>query len=450
MNNLEELKNIILSAKVNNNKNNIYEVLINNKQIFNATRDIESLEQYNFDNQTINDFIDVYRQIIEDENQELDDAKISAYLDDSVKLYFEEIAKVPILSKEEEYSIALNIKKYFKLYNDCLYAKNRLAKTNKLTKEEIKKYKELIKRKEEVSDKVDEIKLNYDSLDKYSKDKLYKLCSILKQINNAQEELDYNKAISKTNRIKYLKLVEQENDIKNKLDYYEKTLCEANLRLVVSIAKKYIGRGLSFQDLIQEGNIGLIKSIEKYDCELGFRFTTYATWWIRQTITRAIADSGKTIRIPVHMHEKILKMQKKEKELTFKLSRTPTNSELASYLNISLDQLIALQNCSKEIVSIDSPVGEEGDDTIKSFIRDEKKDLEGEVLDNLFIKDLINHIDELKMSEKAKKVIILRYGLNDREFKTLEQVGEILGITRERVRQIEAKALIKIKQYYHV
>ena len=445
---IESYKKIILSTKTGNDKDNIYETLINNKKVYEATKALESSEQYNFDNQTINGFIDVYKQIVEDENQDLSDQKIDAYLDDSTELYLADIGKIPMLNKEEEYELALKIKKYYNLYNECLYAKNRLAKSNTLSKEEIANYKKLIKRKEEIVSKIDEVKQSSCKSTYDLRNKLYKLCSVLKQITIAEQELDYNKSISKKNRDKYLKLIEQESEIKEKLDSYERKMCEANLRLVVSIAKNYIGSNISFLDLIQEGNLGLMKAVERYDCEKGFRFTTYATWWIRQTIQRSISDIGKTIRIPVHMYEKILKTYKKEKELTFELGRVPTNEELANYLNISNDDLLSLRNISRDISSIDVPLKDDSDETIGSFIRDDGKNVEEEVLNKYMISELINSFDDIKLSENEKKVIILRYGLDNGEFKTLEQVGAMLGVTRERIRQIEEKALIKIRLYY--
>ena len=265
-------------------------------------------------------------------------------------------------------------------------------------------------------------------------------------VENAKLDDPVRMYLKEIGRIKLL-TPEEEQEIAKKMaegdEDARKRMSEANLRLVVSIAKRYVGRGMQLLDLIQEGNLGLMKAVEKFDYTKGYKFSTYATWWIRQSITRAIADQARTIRIPVHMVETINRMRQATNQLVYQNGHEPTPEELAKAMDMSVERVREIQRMAQEPASLESPVGEEEDSSLGDFVADENAEAPGKAADRAMVAQQIN-LALKSLTPREEKVIRLRFGLDDGRPRTLEEVGRDFGVTRERVRQIEAKAIRKL------
>jgi RNA polymerase primary sigma factor len=259
----------------------------------------------------------------------------------------------------------------------------------------------------------------------------------------------YLKEIGKTPLLKKAEEIELAKSIEAGNEDSRQKLMKANLRLVVSIAKRYVNRSpnLSILDLIQEGNIGLSRAVAKFDYRKGFKFSTYATWWIRQAVTRALADQSRTIRIPVHMVETISKYAQTRRQLIQELGRDPLPEEIAAEMGIDVEKVQHIQKISQEVLSIEAPVGDEEDSTLSDFIPDEKNAPPDQTVARSLLKDLIKEI-MVDLSEREQKILNMRFGLEDGVSHTLEEVGKTFGVTRERIRQIEAKALEKVREHH--
>ncbi len=291
---------------------------------------------------------------------------------------------------------------------------------------------------DDVADEIEDI----ESIDEI--DEIENIEDIFESIKTDDPVRMYLKEIGKVSLLS----AEEEMDLAKLIEYDDqyakRKLIESNLRLVVSIAKKYVGRGMLFLDLIQEGNLGLIKAVEKFDFKKGFKFSTYATWWIRQSITRAIADQARTIRIPVHMVETINKLIRVSRRLLQELGREPRPEEIAKEMGLPVDKVLEIMKMSQETVSLETPIGEEEDSHLGDFIEDENIPQPSNSASFSMLKEQLGEVLN-SLTEREEKVLRLRFGLDDGKARTLEEVGKEFDVTRERIRQIEAKALRKLR-----
>ena len=358
-------------------------------------------------------------------------AAMDELLDDPVKNYLKQIGQIPLLSAEQEVELSRRIhagaeaarilQADRRKYNRPDYIKRNTARFSFEEDENSPDY-------EEPEEEMDP----EDARDKERPDDAAEDAAEEKEALQAVED----GPLSDERREELLKTRQDGLNAR-------RALSEANLRLVVSIAKKHVGHNLAFLDLIQEGNIGLIKAAEKFDCARGFRFSTYATWWIRQAITRAIADQARTIRIPVHMVETINRMRQATSQLVYQIGHEPTAEELAKAMDMTVERVREIQRMAQEPASLESPVGEEEDSSLGDFVADENAEAPGKAADRAMVAQQIN-LALKSLTPREERVIRLRFGLDDGRPRTLEEVGRDFGVTRERVRQIEAKAIRKL------
>ena len=351
-------------------------------------------------------------------------AAMDELLDDPVKNYLKQIGQIPLLSAEQEVELSRRI-----------HAGAEAAHILQADRQKYGAPEYIKKNSARFSFEEDENSRSYnEDLDEDGD----------KPVVDDEEKADEEKAMEAVENGPLSEERRQEL-LKTRRDGLNarRSLSEANLRLVVSIAKKHVGHNLAFLDLIQEGNIGLIKAAEKFDCDRGFRFSTYATWWIRQAITRAIADQARTIRIPVHMVETINRMRQATNQLVYQNGHEPTPEELAKAMDMSVERVREIQRMAQEPASLESPVGEEEDSSLGDFVADENAEAPGKAADRAMVAQQIN-LALKSLTPREEKVIRLRFGLDDGRPRTLEEVGRDFGVTRERVRQIEAKAIRKL------
>jgi RNA polymerase primary sigma factor len=394
----EKLKELLLMAKKKKNVleyqevNDFFEGMELNEDQINHIYDYLDNNGVDVLRETISDEDDLLDNIdllTDDDVEEIDVDNIDlsvpegVSIEDPVRMYLKEIGKVELLSADEEINLAKVIEEGFEYKQKCHDIEKKLRKP------------ESPEVKEELTKKLEALK------------------------KEGKKKIDAGEAA-------------------------KKRLAEANLRLVVSIAKRYVGRGMQFLDLIQEGNLGLIKAVEKFDYNKGYKFSTYATWWIRQAITRAIADQARTIRIPVHMVETINRLMRTQRTLLQELGREPTQEEVAREMKMPIERVAEIQKISQEPVSLETPIGEEEDSHLGDFIQDDNVPMPADAAAYTLLKEQL--LDVLgTLTDREQRVLRLRFGLDDGRARTLEEVGKVFDVTRERIRQIEAKALRKLR-----